>query len=223
MRQNDHQMPQSRDMNQLYGGNNWHSQSQVQPLSHFDIPATYMSPTAMQKQPEQDFENFIDDAAFERAFDAARIGIAETEAAKMSGGQQEDTYTSDSRLHMGEGIKSDAEAASTYDLYDSSQPIIGSEVYLNETPQEEHNMDMEHEADELARTAGQLLDNLKHERSQKFQNSTFLALMRQLRDKEVRVEGDQMVDVSSNSPMHVKHNHPGPAELITCRVLQCGE
>lgn len=53
------------------------------------------------------------------------------------------------------------------------------------------------EADELARTAGALLENVKSETSKKFQESSFLSLMRQLRDREVTVEGDKFVDVHS--------------------------
>ena len=53
------------------------------------------------------------------------------------------------------------------------------------------------EANELARTAGQLLDNLKDEKSEKFKQSNFMQLMRQLRDKEVMVEGENIVPVSS--------------------------
>ena len=52
------------------------------------------------------------------------------------------------------------------------------------------------QADELARTAGQLLDNLKDEKSEKFRQSNFMQLMRQLRDKEVMVEGENIVPVS---------------------------
>lgn len=48
-------------------------------------------------------------------------------------------------------------------------------------------------ADELARTAGLLLDTVKGEHNPKFKNSAFLGLMRQLRDHEVVVEGNQMV------------------------------
>ena len=51
------------------------------------------------------------------------------------------------------------------------------------------------EADELAKTAGNLLENVKHDHSFKFQDSNFLSLMRQLRDKEVKVEGDSIVQV----------------------------
>jgi hypothetical protein len=51
------------------------------------------------------------------------------------------------------------------------------------------------DADELARTAGRLLDSVKDNQSQKFQESTFLSLMRRIRDREVTVEGDKMVEV----------------------------
>lgn len=50
------------------------------------------------------------------------------------------------------------------------------------------------DGDELARTAGQLIENLKHETNPKFQNSQFLGLMRQLRDGEVVVDGNKMVE-----------------------------
>ena len=48
------------------------------------------------------------------------------------------------------------------------------------------------ESDDLARTAGQLLNSVKDNDSDKFQNSVFLQLMCQLRDKEVVLEGDQI-------------------------------
>ena len=55
------------------------------------------------------------------------------------------------------------------------------------------------DADALAATATQLLENVKDEPSRKFQESSFLSLMRQLRDREVHVEGDKIVDVSPNA------------------------
>ncbi|KAF1951454.1 hypothetical protein CC80DRAFT_424639 [Byssothecium circinans] len=54
--------------------------------------------------------------------------------------------------------------------------------------------------DEMAQTAGQLLERVADNTSEKFQNSQFLDLMRRLRDREVRVEGDKMVEVSDNVP-----------------------
>lgn len=67
------------------------------------------------------------------------------------------------------------------------------------------------DADELARTAGQLLTSVQHDTSDKFQNSQFLALMRKIRDGEVKVQGeefketygtDNLVSILSSSVMH---------------------
>lgn len=55
----------------------------------------------------------------------------------------------------------------------------------------------EQDSEDLAKTAGALLDSVQHEQSQKFRESNFLALMRRLRDREVHVEGDEFRDVSS--------------------------
>ncbi|KAI0675284.1 TPR-like protein [Trametes maxima] len=50
-----------------------------------------------------------------------------------------------------------------------------------------------HEADELARTAGVLLDTVQGETNPKFKNSAFLGLMRQLRDRELIIDGNKFV------------------------------
>ena len=47
--------------------------------------------------------------------------------------------------------------------------------------------------DELARAAGLVIDAVRHEQNPKFQNSQFLGLMKQLRDRDVVVEGGKMV------------------------------
>lgn len=52
----------------------------------------------------------------------------------------------------------------------------------------------EFDGDELAHTAAMVIENLKHETNPKFQNSQFMGLMRQLRDGEVVVEGDRVVE-----------------------------
>lgn len=46
----------------------------------------------------------------------------------------------------------------------------------------------------LARTAGLLIESIKEETNPKFRNSSFLTLMRKLRDEEVAIEGDKMVE-----------------------------
>lgn len=59
-----------------------------------------------------------------------------------------------------------------------------------EEKEEEYN-----QTDDIAKTAGNLLDSLSSESSKKFRESEFMALMRRLRDGEVRVVGDRMVEV----------------------------
>ncbi|SLM38914.1 Peroxisomal targeting signal 1 receptor family [Lasallia pustulata] len=80
------------------------------------------------------------------------------------------------------------------------QERIGSDRILHQDDGRRADTQLHDEADDLARTAGQLLDSVKHEQSQKFQESSFLALMRQLRDREVRVEGDRMINATQ--PLH---------------------
>lgn len=72
-------------------------------------------------------------------------------------------------------------------------------------PQQQQNKAFD--GDELARTAGQLLETIKHEQNPKFQKSQFLGLMRQLRDGEVIVEGNKVVEndgIRTSSGVDVK-------------------
>jgi peroxin-5 len=50
------------------------------------------------------------------------------------------------------------------------------------------------DADDLARTAGSVLETIKDEQNPKFQNSQFMGLMKQLRDRMVIVQGNDMVE-----------------------------
>lgn len=200
MQQNNRQSPQSTNMSQTYSGAAWRPQSQFQPLSNFDTSASYLSPIAQDKQPEQRLEDVFDEAAFERAFDTARLEMTQLESQATSKAQKTKPDVARKAVQEGDEVRN----TSHFDHGDSEQgqntyqPWIGSDVILVESFKQEADYRPDREADELARTAAELLENLKHENSEKFQNSTFLALMRQLRDKEVRVEGDQMVDVSNS-------------------------
>lgn len=53
--------------------------------------------------------------------------------------------------------------------------------------------------DEMAATAGRLLERVADNTSEKFQNSQFLELMRKLRDREVRVQEDKIIEVTQPS------------------------
>lgn len=78
------------------------------------------------------------------------------------------------------------------------QDLRGSLDQQQEVPLEQQKQENIHdknkEADDLARTARELLQSLSHERSEKFAKSNFLGLMRKLRDGEVVVEGDKIVE-----------------------------
>lgn len=141
-----------------------------------------------------------DHAALERAFDAIskELLIKEVLSKELSHSEQHAQV---------QGTEHEQEASLVDDLPWKSVQLpelkgaplterIGSDRILDEIPGEEREQQARNESDELARTAGELLDNVKHDQSQKFRESSFLSLMRQLRDREVQVEGDKIVDVS---------------------------
>lgn len=141
-----------------------------------------LSPMAQQKQPERQTEDVYDEAAFERAFDAAREEVQQLD---------ESAHREETRLDAGlHDIKAQGSEA-----WSDHRPI-GSDRILDKARKRGEEGKEADDAEELARTAGQLLEHVKGDQSQKFQQSKFLSLMRQLRDKEVRVEGDKLVDVS---------------------------
>ena len=140
------------------------------------MPASMHSTTTQQKQPaRQQIEGELDQEAMERAFEA--VSIEQIQSIEVQ------PATVDMANEFGE-------------MYPYEEIRIGSDRILDERMETEEGNNNKNNADELARTAGQLLDNIKHDQSPKFQQSSFLALMRQLRDREVHVEGDKLVDVS---------------------------
>ena len=76
------------------------------------------------------------------------------------------------------------------------EPVLEPEV------EQEPKLSDKEEANRLAQTAGELFDRLQHERetNEKFRNSSFMALMKKLRDREVVVAGNDMVDSSTIHP-----------------------
>jgi hypothetical protein len=77
--------------------------------------------------------------------------------------------------------------------YDRPQDTIriGSDA-IQYTEQKDRTADQDtRDADELARTAGQLLSSVQHDTSTKFQESQFLALLRKIRDREVEVREEE--------------------------------
>ncbi|ELR09769.1 hypothetical protein GMDG_04253 [Pseudogymnoascus destructans 20631-21] len=120
------------------------------------------------EQPQQlnsDVGTF-DEAAFAAAFDQAAQSELQSEQASLSHALQEG--------HL------------------ASAPIGADAIHHPDTPSQQH-LSPAQESDDLARTAGALLTSVQGDQSDKFANSQFLQLMRQLRDKEVVVEGDTIM------------------------------
>ena len=206
-----------------------------------------------QNQPQLVLDSEFDEAAFQRAFDAARIEMEESEtarlrepstatdevssdhdAAQLSTDRVEQHTNSRTNMKSEEILRRNLLPAIIRQQMEESRGLqfervepdkVEPRLYQKTTEEplleEKTDLQSDVEAEELARTAGQLLDKLKHEKSEKFQQSNFLSLMRQLRDKEVRVEGEKIVDVSKPLfPPIIKHNHVGSADFIMCKVMQ---
>lgn len=142
-------------------------------------------------RPEYHSYDGLDNESLERAFEAATQEV-----------QQLEKFEREVQAEHGS-----AKSAASSEILESLRPRPKS------TPNTHHKIGMvagkvvdkgqaqlgRTDADELARTAGALLNNVEDNQSQKFKESNFLSLMRQLRDREVHVEGDAIVDVSAHS------------------------
>lgn len=153
----------------------------------------------------------VDDAAFARAFDMLDQEHMEPEVQEhvVEGPQEQDFFDAQ------ESMEDTIEKALKDSIFDPDT-LLGttvpehdvtpmSEVDYNgaglaepaqqeESMQTEQQQDTRAEDDALAATAGELLERVKDNQSDKFQNSQFLVLMRKLKDREVRVDGDKMVE-----------------------------
>jgi hypothetical protein len=129
----------------------------------------------------------FDEEAFARAFDQA----AQSELA-----MEKDLAQQQQSLGVDQDVLVDESAERLMGLdQEVEQPRLGADLIHD--PREGDRVQQQDDPDALARTAGHLLDSVKDNRSDKFQNSQFLQLMRQLRDREVTVEGDKIVGVQS--------------------------
>ena len=181
-------------------------------------------------------QHVYDDAAFTKAFDAIGLDIAEPL------GQQEQsihlaTQAESERLRDAEDTRN--AAAELHGRFEAQRVMQQAGVPMTEnglptfeeniTPvsqQDEHQQQEEKEKqqeqtqkeinddDELAATAGRLLESVADNQSAKFGNSKFLELMRKLRDKEVRVKGDKMVDVNEAGQSHVNEVNQGTVNAV---------
>lgn len=140
---------------------------------------THRFPQEVRTEQHAPQERF-DESAFEAAFEQAR---ADMEAQGTEAAPEIEQHLHD--MHESQPMESARE-----DLRVESDDIAQKD---QENPQTQA-----HDADALAQTAGQLLHSVRDEQNDKFQQSTFLALMRRIRDREVEVNGDEFREVSSN-------------------------
>lgn len=174
-----------------------------------------------QPQPEDVF----DDAAFAKAFEAAAKGEEERleeesrqEQAKEAEPVKEEVQAQEAEpaqevqaqvptQELGQDVLL-AESAERFmspsQLQDPS-PIpslildhIPDQEPIGADAIEDHRLSLQREdPDAISRTAGDLLNRVSNNTSDKFVNSQFLSFMRQLRDKEVKIEGDNVVGVET--------------------------
>ncbi|KAL4963202.1 protein pex20 [Aspergillus stella-maris] len=129
----------------------------------------------------------FDESAFEAAFEQARADMESQFEAQV------ETNASDSSTkNQAEEAPIQPEAQETIRIGSDTIPQANKEDLQTAA----------NDADELARTAGQLLHSVSHETNQKFKESNFLALMRRIRDREVQVEGDEFRETAQSL-------HPG--------------
>jgi hypothetical protein len=153
----------------------------------------YMDMPQMQQHPPQMAEPVGFDAeAFERAFDAASAEMHQRE-------READPLVSEAavvhfNMHDTDVATFEINKTRLHESTISPEPLL-QQQYEQQEEQEAQKTD----PDALAQTAGQLLQSVSQETSEKFAQSSFLALMRRLRDKEVVVEGENFIEVSTIS------------------------
>lgn len=140
-------------------------------------PQTQMSATEQQPQHQ---EPQLSQADFDAAFEEAMVEMEKMQDERMTGTQPE---TMDQAPSL---EKSDIRIGS--DTIDYTEQA-------NRTPDQDQR-----DADELARTAGHLLNLVQHDTSDKFQNSQFLDLMRKIRDREIAVQDNDLHSTTTKPP-----------------------
>ncbi|RKF77005.1 putative peroxin 20 [Golovinomyces cichoracearum] len=127
-------------------------------------------------------------AFFEEKYDQEAFARAFKQVAELEKNEVQDTHQEPASLEQ--------ESLSKNRFVDSS-PIL-DDVHLTQAPIgadaiEYENFYEEHDSSSLSRTASKLLKSVDDDQSLKFQNSQFLELMRQFRDKNATIKGNKIV------------------------------
>jgi len=188
----------------------WHQQFQRVTLSNFPAPQQFMTPNQLGKQPEShssppwqdEFTRFQNPPPKHFSYQPqvqhrlATLPYASSVSYEQQTIQQPGTQDAIFDDEAFELAFAQVEKALQPAVVVEPEPII----------EEEPKLSAQEEADRLAQTAGELFDKLQHERdtNEKFRNSTFMALMKKLRDREVVVSGNEMVEISTLSKSESK-------------------
>ena len=178
-----------------------------------------------QEKPMYDEAGFAD--AFEEASQHAQDMVIERDAKRLMVEQDGSDLLHKDAIPMDHSSLEHG-FASLFNAPSPTQLRIGSDAipYQEQkarTPDQDNR-----DADELARTAGQLLTSVQHDTSDKFQNSQFLALMRKIRDGEVRVESEEFKEtygsdtMVSNLSASVMHRAEVETKLLLSPLLHIG-
>lgn len=139
-------------------------------------------------------EAAFDDAAFAKAFDDAFENVEQEEL------NQEQNVSQDQSQNLGQDeevlISESAERFMDSEIDHGqllNQAPIGADI-IHDPTDKSYPQPMQEDHTELARTAGHLLNVVSESNNEKFANSQFMQLMRQLRDREVEVAGSNMVN-----------------------------
>lgn len=154
-------------------------------------------------------EEVFDEEAFARAFDEAEAwqrpsadweleldqAVRDSEREKVEKLMEEFDFEREQDISMQQTAENTLETPSSDSLQATQR--LGADLIIDPItdlpPEQRPTRDPNQDNDALARTAGYLLDSVSNNTDPKFQNSQFLKLMQQFRDREVAVEGDKIV------------------------------
>jgi len=144
----------------------------------------------------------FDESAFEAAFDLAQHQV-ETDAQILDEQSLQEAERQKGMLQRAELLFREAQK---YQKSSVGEDEVFAYVGESQDVRMDHDEELQRderreqderlEQDEIARTAGELLERVSGDKTDKFQNSQFMSLMRRFRDREARVEGDKVVEVS---------------------------
>lgn len=154
--------------------------------SSSQIPQQAMYNEQSSFQQNQSIEPRFNEADFEKAFQEAFDHMQMTDA-------QVPTLAE-------EMFHNENEIALQSEIHNPPDAKIGSDA-IEYTETQDRTVEKDaHDANELARVAGQLVQNVSHETNEKFRNSQFLDLMRRIRDREIEVRNNDFESTQENQP-----------------------